>query len=116
MRYLTILLATMVSGSVYALPLPKKGCNELDLQVRYARLYAAGSFCGKDENSSYANKLSNLFINDQEQCNLTSTQIDPNDQQVEEAFTEIKSFSKKDKTDLCKTLDKQMDAIKPATL
>lgn len=106
-----LLLSILISGGAWALPAPKDSCQISDLQTRYARLYAAGSTCGKDENSTYASKLNQLFQLDQENCKVTANQIDPTDKQVDQAFNEIDQMTYLQVKDLCASLDKQIQAI-----
>lgn len=89
MEKLLLLPLLLVRSSVWALPQPKESCQVEDLQARYARLYAAGSTCGKAENSTYVKKVSQLFQSDQMRCKVTSMQIDPTDEQVDQAFYEL---------------------------
>jgi len=102
----------LISGGAWAdLPKPKLSCNTLDLQSRYARLFAAGSFCGKDENSTYAQKLNTLFLLDQNKCKVSSEQIDPSDEQVDSAFQEIESLPGIEQKSLCSSIDKQIKSL-----
>ncbi|KAF1020629.1 MAG: hypothetical protein GAK29_03596 [Acinetobacter bereziniae] len=107
-----LLLTLLFSGGAWALPAPKNSCQINDLQARYARLYAAGSTCGKDENSNYAQKLSQLFQNDQETCRVSGDQIDPTDEQVDQAFKELDQLPHIQLKELCENIDKQVQAIR----
>ncbi|OEY95981.1 hypothetical protein BJD20_12795 [Acinetobacter proteolyticus] len=111
-KLLLLTITSMLSAGVWALPAPKDSCQISDLQTRYARLYAAGSTCGKDENSPYANKLSQLFQSDQENCKVSANQIDPTDKQVDQAFNELDQMTHAQIKELCASLDKQIQAIK----
>lgn len=104
-------IASTLSFGAFALPQPKASCSTTDLQARYARLYAAGSMCGKDENSQYAKKMSYLFEKDQSNCNVSSEDIDPTDEQIDQAFKEIQNFPKGQQQSLCKTIDSQINSL-----
>lgn len=111
MKKLLLLPLLFVGFEVWALPQPKDSCQITDLQARYARLYAAGSTCGKDENSSYAKKVSMLFMKDQAKCRVTAEQINPTDEQVDQAFNELDQLTKHQIENMCSTLDRQISAI-----
>jgi len=111
MKKLLLLPLLLVGSSVWALPQPKKSCQVEDLQARYARLYAAGSTCGKDENSIYAKKLSQLFQADQTRCRVTGEQINPTDDQIDQAFNELDQLPSPQIKQLCSTLDDQIKIL-----
>ena len=111
MKKLLLLAIFIGSGAWANLPKPKQSCNILDLQARYARLYAAGSFCGKDENSEYANNLNILYLRDQKRCNVSSEQIDPNDKQIDSAYSELNNLQKNEQKFLCSSIDTQIKSL-----
>lgn len=111
-KLLLLAIASTLSFGVWALPNPKNSCQAEDLQARYARLFAAGNTCGKNENSSYAIKVSDLFIKDQERCKISFEEIDPNEDQINEAFEEIEQLPKAAIQSMCSSLDTQIQSIR----
>jgi len=107
-----ILLSLLVGSGAWAeLPQPKSSCQIPDLQARYARLFAAGSFCGRNENSNYAKNLNTLYMRDQDSCKVTGKEIDPSDDQINQAFREIENLPEKDKKELCASVDSQIKSL-----
>ncbi|ARG37153.1 MULTISPECIES: hypothetical protein [Acinetobacter calcoaceticus/baumannii complex] len=107
-----ILLTFLISSGAWAeLPQPKSSCQIPDLQARYARLFAAGSFCGKSENSTYAKNLNTLYLRDQDKCKVSGEEIDPSENQVNQAFLEIENLPERTKKDLCASIDSQIKSL-----
>ncbi|MDE9411919.1 MULTISPECIES: hypothetical protein [Acinetobacter calcoaceticus/baumannii complex] len=107
-----ILLTFLISSGAWAeLPQPKSSCQIPDLQARYARLFAAGSFCGKSENSTYAKNLNTLYLRDQDKCKVSGEEIDPSENQVNQAFVEIENLPERTKKDLCASIDSQIKSL-----
>ncbi|WP_407488451.1 hypothetical protein [Acinetobacter baumannii] len=107
-----ILLTLLISSGAWAeLPQPKSSCQIPDLQARYARLFAAGSFCGKSENSTYAKNLNTLYMRDQDKCKVSGEEIDPSENQVNQAFLEIENLPERTKKDLCASIDSQIRSL-----
>ncbi|MDC5350432.1 hypothetical protein NRA49_06720 [Acinetobacter baumannii] len=107
-----ILLTFLISSGAWAeLPQPKSSCQIPDLQARYARLFAAGSFCGKSENSTYAKNLNTLYLRDQDKCKVSGEEIDPSENQVNQAFLEIENLPERAKKDLCASIDSQIKSL-----
>lgn len=98
-------------SSAESLPPPQDSCQVIDLQARYARLFAAGYSCGVDENSYYAKSVSMLFMNDQQNCKVSSELIDPMDSQIRLAIEEIESMPLQNQKYMCKTLDEDMTQL-----
>ena len=108
-KHLSISLILM-STNVLALPAPVQSCKVVDLQARYARLYAAGNTCGVDEKSHYARNVNILFQKDQADCKVDGRSIDPTEKQIDEAINEInQNLSATGKKEMCDTLDNQID-------
>ncbi|HGH3122946.1 TPA: hypothetical protein ACJKZW_002649, partial [Acinetobacter baumannii] len=61
--------------------------------------------------STYAKNLNTLYLRDQDKCKVSGEEIDPSENQVNQAFLEIENLPERTKKDLCASIDSQIKSL-----